>query len=44
MSKSDRELIRCMVRTKRELDVANQNFEHASRRANRLLCISNEGK
>lgn len=30
MSKSDRELIRCMVRTKRELELASKNFEQAS--------------
>ena len=44
MKKSDKNLIKSLIITKKELDVANQNFEHAYRRANRLLCISNEGK
>lgn len=44
MKKSDMELIKSMLVTKKELDVANKNFEHASRRTNRLLCLSNESK
>ena len=30
MNKNDIELIKCMLITKRELDNANENFEHAS--------------
>lgn len=34
MSKSDIELIKSMLVTKKELDLANRNFEQASRRFN----------
>lgn len=34
MKKNDIELIKCMLITKKELELANKNFEHASRRIN----------
>lgn len=44
MKKNDIELIKSMLVTKKELDLATKNFEHASRRTYRLLHISNESK
>lgn len=34
MKKSDKDLIKSLIITKKELEVANKNFEHASRRIN----------
>ena len=34
MKKNDIELIKCLLVTKKELELANENFEHASRRTN----------
>lgn len=30
MTKNDRDLVRCMMRTKKELELASKNFEQAS--------------
>jgi len=30
MNKNDRDLVRCMMRTKKELELASKNFEQAS--------------